>query len=771
MKIKTEKKDYQIIGAKSKTFSVDTNDTMVIKLLRDKMYKNKIGAVAREISSNCRDANREAGKTETPIIISIEREENVLSDESVFISFQDNGIGISPERMENIFLKYGSSTKRDTDKYTGGFGIGAKTPFAYTDNFFIETVTENEKGEKIEYLYQAVITSDGISEVSRMIELGSNVTNKKTGTKITVPLKEEDVIKFEKEVIFFTNFWSVKPIFNGFSQNISQLDYLYEDENCIIFNDEKTIYDEDTKFIVLIDEIPYELNINKINNELEKDYYNDNESIKWIIKFNTGEITVSGSREDVEYTKNNIIEISNKIEKVILKGRTLIDEFNNSAKNFLDACIKATLLKRASSSYLYKPVIHDDYIMFLEDIANNLHFNRDDYFPVFEGEQTLEFIEFKILKLNNYSLSERSNKMLQKSGFHDYISYSKVWEKSFYLMDLPKMQPSINASLKMKHGEKGYVIVKIPKYEEMLIAGIVYNLEEYKLALENDLKLFRLIGVDLTNYSSVEKLKTEKSKREKSDVVNVNVKVFNKPRWDFEWTSFVLKYDKKNSRLLNLIEEVEKVNSVYKITKVCYYEKNKLSDFKIDFRKKEKNSLPKEIEAMRKILLENGIQTIGVSSSKVGYFKGIPTIEEAFSNLLKEDKTKKVEKCLKSSIIKSYNLIDNELFNELKIENEIKKSLIRLSEMYKDTNVLSSKDEVIEKMLNIFKDDLTGKDLEKLNVKLDDAFESDLKVALEFLKLNPMLNVILKVKHSGYSFNRYSKELQDVQNSIIEITN
>ena len=216
MKITTEKKEYQVTGGTSKTFSVDTNDTMVIKLLRDKMYKNKIGAVAREISSNSRDANREAGRGDNPIVITISGESNLLSEETNSISFQDNGVGISPERMDNIFLKYGGSTKRDSDEFTGGFGIGAKTPFAYTDNFFINTIVE-ENGKRLEYLYQAIITSDGKNEVSRMIELGSNETKSQTGTKITVPLKsEEDRQQFEKEIIFCTNFWSVKPILKGF---------------------------------------------------------------------------------------------------------------------------------------------------------------------------------------------------------------------------------------------------------------------------------------------------------------------------------------------------------------------------------------------------------------------------------------------------------------------------------------------------------------------------------------------------------------------------
>ena len=113
MKLKGEKKEFDLIGGQSQQFSVDTEDTMIIRLLRDKMYKNKIGAVAREIASNSRDANREAGKKDTPVEIEISNGlGDILSDEETYISFKDSGIGITPDRMEKIFLKYGGSTKQ-----------------------------------------------------------------------------------------------------------------------------------------------------------------------------------------------------------------------------------------------------------------------------------------------------------------------------------------------------------------------------------------------------------------------------------------------------------------------------------------------------------------------------------------------------------------------------------------------------------------------------------------------------------------------------------
>ena len=121
-----------------KEFTVDTSNQMIVSILRDKLYSNKIAAVCREVASNSRDANREAGNVEVPVIINISNEG--LLDEGMSISFKDSGVGISPSRIDNVFLKYGSSTKRDSNSQTGGFGIGAKTPFAYTNEFLISTI-------------------------------------------------------------------------------------------------------------------------------------------------------------------------------------------------------------------------------------------------------------------------------------------------------------------------------------------------------------------------------------------------------------------------------------------------------------------------------------------------------------------------------------------------------------------------------------------------------------------------------------------------------
>jgi len=127
MKLKQTKDNSNTLGVNEKReFSIDTSNQMIVSILRDRLYKNKIGAVCREVSSNCRDANREAGRELIPINIEIGAGCSLLDEEKLFVSFGDSGIGINPDRIENVFLKYGSSTKRDSNNQTGGLVLVQK---------------------------------------------------------------------------------------------------------------------------------------------------------------------------------------------------------------------------------------------------------------------------------------------------------------------------------------------------------------------------------------------------------------------------------------------------------------------------------------------------------------------------------------------------------------------------------------------------------------------------------------------------------------------
>src|SRR5574343_369620 len=96
------------------------------------LYKYPIRTVCQEYICNARDAMREAGTFgKMPMKIS------VPNNFSPVFKVRDYGVGLSPDRVRNVFVNYGSSTKRNTNTQTGGFGIGAKSAFAITDSFVV----------------------------------------------------------------------------------------------------------------------------------------------------------------------------------------------------------------------------------------------------------------------------------------------------------------------------------------------------------------------------------------------------------------------------------------------------------------------------------------------------------------------------------------------------------------------------------------------------------------------------------------------------------
>lgn len=102
-------------------------------ILSSTLYKDQKLAVARETLCNAWDAHIEAKRTHIPVEIT-------LTEDTLTI--RDFGTGIHHDDMGPIYGTYGNSTKKNDGKQTGGFGLGCKAPFAYTDHFEVQSFHE-----------------------------------------------------------------------------------------------------------------------------------------------------------------------------------------------------------------------------------------------------------------------------------------------------------------------------------------------------------------------------------------------------------------------------------------------------------------------------------------------------------------------------------------------------------------------------------------------------------------------------------------------------
>lgn len=157
------------------------------KLLSSGLYSDKIRAVLREIGCNARDAHIAAGKRELPIRVKLP---NQLSDQ---FYIQDWGPGLSHEEVMGLYSTYFASTKQTSNDFTGAFGLGSKSPFAYTDSF---TVVSSHGGKK--RTYTIYLNNVGAPTTSLMTEEALE-PDWESGVRVGFSVKPADFAEFTEK--------------------------------------------------------------------------------------------------------------------------------------------------------------------------------------------------------------------------------------------------------------------------------------------------------------------------------------------------------------------------------------------------------------------------------------------------------------------------------------------------------------------------------------------------------------------------------------------
>ena len=267
----------------------EKNLPLMFKLIVERLYRNKLGSMIREITSNCFDSHIEA-KVDTPVVVELRKEVS-----GNYISFIDEGVGMSPKRIEKVYCELGESTKRDNNDEIGGYGIGGKTPLAYSKAFFIIT-----RFDGIEYNYTV-----RMDRHAPKVELMSQVSTKKhNGTEVKVPLKESDIYTAENEItkqlFYFENI-----VFKGFSEDVNNNYKIFKGKSFIYRGDEYS-----NRMHVCLGKVAYPIDYSTLDLD-EKDY-----KIPVAIRLEIGDAKTIPSREDLEYTDETKKLIKKKLEEV-----------------------------------------------------------------------------------------------------------------------------------------------------------------------------------------------------------------------------------------------------------------------------------------------------------------------------------------------------------------------------------------------------------------------------------------------------------------------
>lgn len=354
-------------GGTQSNFSIAMN-SKAFRVLSDTLYQNKIGSIVRELSCNAYDAHVMAGKADTPFIIHLPDAYNP------WFSVQDQGVGLSDGDIAGVFTVYFQSTKEQSNDTIGAFGLGAKTPFSYTDQF---TVTSVKDG--ICNIYNAFINEEGIPNIVKML---SEETTTGNGVEIKMSVKREDYNKFASEVKSQLQYFKVKPTLENTSIDLfgNQVVELLFDTPAISVQN-YTGYGTGGH-VALQGNVGYVLDMNQLHGKISTESYtllNSLSNQKTILKFNIGEIGVTASREGVEYTATTVKNICNKITEAKKQIADVIEE--KMTKEFTTdyqrlAYLNANSIARSFVTMLKVPNAESDSVRWLFNLQKHLVVNN-----------------------------------------------------------------------------------------------------------------------------------------------------------------------------------------------------------------------------------------------------------------------------------------------------------------------------------------------------------------------------------------------------------
>ena len=276
-----------------------TNSPVIFKILSDSLYSDKISSIVRELSSNAHDSHVAAGKKDIPfdIHLPVYNSKALFNDETeMYFSVKDYGTGLSEEEIYNLYTIYGESNKRQSNEYIGGFGIGSKSPFAYTDCF---SVISRYDGRKT--TYSAFVNENGYPSITKIYEEATDECN---GVEISFPVKESDVDKFVNAVNRELKFFEPYPNVNN--------------ENCTPFVKENISDEGDGWFIerYTYGRPSLYFIIGNVQYRVDSEYYNKFWNGTMFITCEVGSLSLAASRETLAYTNTTKKIITDKLDAI-----------------------------------------------------------------------------------------------------------------------------------------------------------------------------------------------------------------------------------------------------------------------------------------------------------------------------------------------------------------------------------------------------------------------------------------------------------------------
>lgn len=466
------------------TFGISAEGPL-FQALSTSVYSDKPLAVFREYSSNALDVHKEIGQTR-PVEIGIE-----IKGQTQVLYFQDYGTGLSDEMIKQIFIVYGKSTKRESEYSIGGFGIGSKSAFAYSNNFQVESVIDNKKS-----LYSFMVDSDFVPTASLIHQIDTVEPN---GVRVSVPIQQSDFSAFRyvaNEMLRFRDpsLYTVKGM--KITNDVEPVESIGNVTTYRLTDDSSMStpsYTYNNHIVLLVAGIPYNIP-SSITSPKLKCLTKNNCFVA--IDFSASDVSVALSREHIQLNKKTIKTIENALksedfmELVQKTEDRFVQDILNSPR--LTNIEKVAQLRELNQS-LTVPISNEPFMLQLQRAA------RSD---VFNFLRKVKSADGQILTKN----------------FSDRLSHPK-----FNKATVSTMLSSTNVSIVLKQ-TRAAVPKKHVRYNQLAFAFVVKEFIDGEHLLTEARKLY---GNDNVNLVRINKPAPSRSIERADPYLNVNKIKFN----------------------------------------------------------------------------------------------------------------------------------------------------------------------------------------------------------------------------------------------------
>lgn len=326
-------------SSNSTRMSFDENSHVFLIDVLTNLYSNPELAVLREYTSNGLDSHTAAGQTR-PVELTMPTYEN-----PTFV-VKDYGLGMSRQELDEIYSRYGASTKRDSNTQIGGFGLGAKSALTITSTFTITSIKDGEKNVVV-----VAKDDDGVGSLNFLI---TEETDEPNGVEVAIPVR--NVTKFNEESVnFFLGIDTNAILVNG--EKVENSLYNPEkwtpvenlgwfDENNLMGSNGYNRYYNRQPARVKVGPAIYTLDNNTGNLFERYDSMFSTNAHNIVIDLPIGSVDLTPSREGLRYSDKTVTAIKSAIEAYETALRKMISAILETKETRKEAAIFWQLANR-----------------------------------------------------------------------------------------------------------------------------------------------------------------------------------------------------------------------------------------------------------------------------------------------------------------------------------------------------------------------------------------------------------------------------------------